>query len=165
MPVFASLVVGADGSTSKAGSSRLITSGIDRTTFLERRRGVDFILIGGRTARAEPYNRTPVPVVIASHSMINSLANNRLAYWWNCSPLVALEKGKAKFGESVLVEGGAAMIETLMAEKALDGIYLSITTETGGADFLDYHQLISQFQDVQSKEIEKTLFIEAKTRK
>jgi hypothetical protein len=57
------------------------------------------------------------------------------------------------------------MIETLMAGKALDGIYLSITSETGGADFLDYHQLISQFQDVQSKEIKKTLFIEAKTQK
>jgi hypothetical protein len=43
MSVFASLVVGGDGSTSKGGNSREVSSGIDRTTFLERRRKADFL--------------------------------------------------------------------------------------------------------------------------
>ena len=55
MAVFASLVVGSDGSTTKGGNSRGITSGVDRTAFLSRRRSADFLLIGGETARAEPY--------------------------------------------------------------------------------------------------------------
>ena len=103
-------MVGADGSTSKNGSSSGISSGADRTTFLARRRNADFILIGGQTARTEPYHRTPVPVVVASRSMINALADNRLAHWWNLPPVSALEKGVKKFGPNVLVEAGPQLI-------------------------------------------------------
>jgi riboflavin biosynthesis pyrimidine reductase len=62
--VIATLVVGSDGSTAKDGSSRGVTSTLDRARFLERRRHVDAILIGGNTARCEPYRKTPVPVVV-----------------------------------------------------------------------------------------------------
>ena len=130
--MFASLVVGSDGSTTKGGNSRGITSGVDRTAFLSRRRSADFLLIGGETARAEPYHRTPVPVVISSRSMINSLADNRLAHWWNLSPTAALAKGVKKFGASVLVESGPSLIDDLLLNNALDGIHLSITSVTGG---------------------------------
>jgi riboflavin biosynthesis pyrimidine reductase len=62
--IIATLVVGSDGSTSKDGSSRGVSSSADRSRFLERRRSVDAILIGGNTARNEPYRKTPVPVVV-----------------------------------------------------------------------------------------------------
>ena len=62
--VVATLVVGSDGSTAKDGTSRGVTSTLDRARFLERRRHVDAILIGGNTARNEPYRMTPVPVVV-----------------------------------------------------------------------------------------------------
>jgi riboflavin biosynthesis pyrimidine reductase len=75
--IIATLVVGSDGSTAKDGSSRGVTSTLDRARFLERRRHVDAILIGGNTARTEPYRKTPVPVVVISTSMINALADNR----------------------------------------------------------------------------------------
>ena len=129
MAVFASLVVGIDGSTAKGGTSRGITSGVDRTAFLARRRSADFLLIGGETARVEPYHRTPVPVVISSRSMINSLADNRLAHWWNLSPTEALAKGIKKFGDNVLVESGPSIIDELLLNKVLDGIYLSISRD------------------------------------
>mgnify|MGYP001188888273 FL=1 len=165
MSVFASLVVGADGSTSKDGSSSGISSGADRTTFLARRRNADFILIGGQTARTEPYHRTPVPVVVASRSMINALADNRLAHWWNLSPLSALEKGREKFGPNVLVEAGPRLINELIQAKVLDGIYLSITSVTDGEDVINIEDLISNFTSVQRDEIQGTRFIEAKTLK
>mgnify|MGYP000105738611 FL=1 len=165
MSVFASLVVGADGSTSKNGSSSGISSGADRTTFLARRRNADFILIGGQTARTEPYHRTPVPVVVASRSMINALADNRLAHWWNLSPVSALEKGREKFGPNVLVEAGPRLINELIQAKVLDGIYLSITSVTDGEDVIDIEDLISNFTSVQRDEIQGTCFIEAKTLK
>jgi riboflavin biosynthesis pyrimidine reductase len=165
MSVFASLVVGADGSTSKNGSSSGISSGVDRTTFLARRRNADFILIGGQTARTEPYHRTPVPVVVVSHSMINALANNRLAHWWNLSPVSALEKGRKKFGPNVLVEAGPQIINELIQARVLDGIFLSITKATDGEDAINIEELLSNFTSIDRNEIEGTLFIEAKTLK
>jgi riboflavin biosynthesis pyrimidine reductase len=165
MSVFASLVVGADGSTSKNGSSSGIYSGADRTTFLARRRNADFILIGGQTARTEPYHRTPVPVVVASRSMLNALANNRLAHWWNLSPVSALEKGAKKFGQNVLVEAGPRLISELIQARVLDGIYLSITSVIDGDDVINIEELLSNFASVERDEIEGTLFIEAKTLK
>lgn len=165
MSVFASLVVGADGSTSKNGSSSGISSGADRTTFLARRRNADFILIGGQTARTEPYHRTPVPIVVTSRSMINALADNRLAHWWNLPPVIALEKGVKKFGPNVLVEAGTQLINELIQARVLDGIYLSITSVTGGDDVIDIEALLSNFTSVQRDEIQGTLFIEAKTLK
>jgi riboflavin biosynthesis pyrimidine reductase len=165
MAVFASLVVGSDGSTAKGGNSRGITSGVDRTAFLARRRSADFLLIGGETARTEPYHRTPVPVVISSRSMINSLADNRLAHWWNLSPTAALAKGVKKFGDNVLVESGPSLIEELLLNKALDGIYLSITAVTGGQNPIDIAALLGNFVEIDRQEVEGTQFIEAKKRK
>ena len=165
MSVFASLVVGADGSTSKNGSSSGISSGVDRTTFLSRRRNADFILIGGQTARAEPYHRTPVPVVVASRSMINALADNRLAHWWNLSPVSALEKGVKKFGPNVLVEAGPRLVNELIQARVLDGIYLSITSVTEGEDLIHTEELLSNFSSIKRDESEGTFFIEAKTLK
>ena len=165
MAVFASLVVGADGSTAKGGNSRGITSGVDRTAFLARRRSADFLLIGGETARVEPYHRTPVPVVISSRSMINSLADNHLAHWWNLSPADALAKGVKKFGENVLVESGPSIINELLLNKVLDGIYLSITSVTGGENPIDIAALLGNFVEFDRQEVEGTQFIEARRRK
>lgn len=165
MAVFASLVVGADGSTTKGGNSRGIASGVDRTAFLARRRSADFLFIGGETARTEPYHRTPVPVVIASRSMISALADNRLAHWWNLSPTAALAKGIKQFGPNVLVESGPVIINELIASKVIDGIYLSVTSVTGGEYAIDIEKLLANFQVVDRRVIDGTTFIEAKTLK
>ena len=165
MAVFASLVVGTDGSTAKGGNSRGITSGVDRTAFLARRRSADFLLIGGETARLEPYHRTPVPVVVSSRSMINSLADNRLAHWWNLSPTDALAKGMKKFGENVLVESGPSIIDELLLNKVLDGIYLSITSITGGENPIDIAALLGNFVEIDRQEVDGTQFIKARKQK
>jgi riboflavin biosynthesis pyrimidine reductase len=165
MSVFASLVVGAEGATTKNGSSRDISSGIDRTSFLARRRTVDFIFIGGETARTEPYHRTPVPVVVSSRSLVNALADNRLAHWWNLSPVAAIERGIKKFGPNVLVESGAHMLEELLSAKLLDGIYLSVTDVTDGENSINFEALLQNFISIDRQIIGDTLFIEAKTLK
>jgi riboflavin biosynthesis pyrimidine reductase len=165
MPVFATLVTGSDGSTTKGGSSRAITSGADRTEFLARRCSADFILIGGKTARSEPYHRTPVPVVVASRSMVNALADNRDAHWWNCSPSSALDRGIKKFGSNVLVEGGASFIFELISNGSLDGIYLSVTPESGGEAKIDYQELLAKFSEVTEREVDGTKFFAARNLK
>jgi riboflavin biosynthesis pyrimidine reductase len=158
--IIATLVVGSDGSTAKDGNSRGVTSTLDRARFLERRRKVDAILIGGNTARTEPYRKTPVPVVVISTSMINSLADNRQAYWWNASPSEAIERARRLFGPTILVEAGTSIILELLSLNLIDRLELSVTAVTGGEDRIDIQQMLSHFTSVTSEiEGETTFYI------
>lgn len=161
MAVIATLVVGADGSTSKGDRSSGVTSRIDREKFLARRRLADCIFIGGKTARVEPYHRTPVPVVVVSRSMINTLADNRLAHWWNLSPTEGLKKAKAKFGPNVLVEAGSSVVLELLDAHLINSLELSVTKITGGENPIDINMLLGYFQKVEKIEIEGTTFYSA----
>jgi hypothetical protein len=94
--------------------------------------------------------------------MINSLADNRLAHWWNLSPAAALAKGIEKFGGNVLVESGPMILDQLILSKALDGIYLSITKVVDGENPINIAELLAKFGEVTRSEIEGTTFIEAR---
>ena len=159
--VIATLVVGSDGSTAKDGSSRGVTSTLDRARFLERRRRVDAILIGGNTARTEPYRKTPVPVVVISTSMVNALADNRQAYWWNASASEALERARRLFGPTILVEAGASIINELIASGEVDRLELSVTQVSGGEDRIDIEKMLSHFARVESVTEGETTFYTA----
>ena len=159
--VIATLVVGSDGSTAKDGTSRGVTSSLDRARFLERRRHVDAILIGGNTARTEPYRKTPVPVVVISTSMVNALADNRQAYWWNASASEALERARRLFGPTILVEAGASIINELIASGQVDRLELSVTQVSGGEDRIDIEKMLSRFAHVESVTEGETTFYTA----
>lgn len=161
MPVIASLVVGSDGSTSKDGRSAGVSSAADRRAFLARRRSADALLIGGNTARNEPYQKTPVPVVVVSKSMLNPLANNRLAHWWNCDPIEALARAQRLFGDTIVIESGASIIEELIDAKQVDRLELSVTQVTGGEDLIDFKKLLSKFAYVAERTEEDTVFYTA----
>ena len=161
MPVIASLVVGSDGSTSKDGRSAGVSSAADRRSFLARRRSADALLIGGNTARNEPYQKTPVPVVIVSKSILNPLSNNRLAHWWNCDPIEALERAQRLFGNTVVIESGISIIEELIAGKKVDQLELSVTGVTGGEDQVDFKKLLAKFAKVTERKEEDTIFYTA----
>ena len=146
--IIATLVVGSDGSTTKDGSSRGVSSSADRTRFLARRISVDAILIGGNTARTEPYHKTPVPVVVVSTSMANALADNRQAYWWSASPSAAIERARRLFGPTILIEAGQSIIFELISLNMIDRLELSVTPVTGGEDRVDVKELLSHFTSV-----------------
>ena len=159
--IVATLVVGADGSTSKESRSAGVSSPADRKIFLQRRREVDCIIIGGNTARHEPYNRTPVPLVVISRSLVNPVQGNHLASLWNCSPVQAIEKARTQFGENILIEGGITMIKELMDHNVIDRIELSVTPALGGEDRIDWKALIARFAHCQSREVDGTYFYSA----
>jgi riboflavin biosynthesis pyrimidine reductase len=161
MTVTVTLVVGADGSTSKNGNSAGVSSAADRSAFLARRRTADCILIGGNTARTEPYHRTPVPVVVLSKSLINPLADNRLAHCWNLSPIKAVERAVTTFGPNIHVEAGASIIRELLSANLVDALELSITDATDGDDAIDIAELLSHFTNQSEKVISGTRFISA----
>lgn len=159
--IIATLVVGSDGSTAKDGTSRGVSSTADRARFLERRRHVDAILIGGNTARSEPYRKTPVPVVVISSSMINSLADNRQAYWWNASPSEAIERAQRLFGPTILIEAGTSVILELLVLGIIDRLELSVSTVTGGEGRIDIKELLGHFASVESEVESETTFYTA----
>ena len=161
MSIVATLVVGSDGSTSKESRSAGVSSPQDRQLFLHRRREVDCIIVGGNTARHEPYNRTPVPLVVISRSLVNPVQGNHLALFWNCSPVDAVEKARKLFGEKILIEGGISMINDLIDNKKIDRLELSVTPATGGEDKMDYKALLARFAHCESREIEGTYFYSA----
>ena len=162
MSVVATLVVGSDGSTSKESRSAGISSPEDRRVFLQRRREVDVIIVGGNTARHEPYNRTPVPLIVISRSLVNPVQGNHLALFWNCSPIKAVEKARTLFGEKILIEGGISMINELLEHKKIDQLELSVTPATGGEDTIDIEQLLSHFSQIDKREESGTIFYSAR---
>jgi len=161
MSTVATLVVGSDGSTSKENRSVGVSSPADRKVFLQRRREVDCIIIGGNTARHEPYNRTPVPLVVISRSLVNPVQGNHLAHFWNCSPVEAVEKARTLFGTKILIEGGITMINELIGQGVIDQLELSVTPTTGCADRIDWKALIAQFAFCESQEVDGTYFYSA----
>jgi riboflavin biosynthesis pyrimidine reductase len=161
MTVTVTLVTGVDGSTSKGGGSAGVSSDVDRAAFLARRRNADCILIGGNTARTEPYQRTPVPVIVISRSLINPLANNRLAHCWNLSPEKALERAIKKFGPNVHIEAGINIITQLLEVGKIDALELSITDVKDGEDKIDLNFLLSHFSHQTEKIVENTKLISA----
>jgi len=161
MTVTVTLVTGADGSTSKGGSSAGVSSAADRSSFLARRRAADCILIGGNTARTEPYQRTPVPVVVISRALINPLANNRLAHCWNVAPEKALDRAIKTFGPQVHIEAGASIIQELLDAGRIDALELSITEVVGGEDKINLDLLLNYFSRKSERVIDGTRFISA----
>jgi len=161
MSVVASMVVGSDGSTSKDSKSAGVSSPADRRAFLSRRRSVDCIIIGGNTARNEPYNRTPVPLVVLSRSLVNPVIGNHLALMWNTSPADAIERAQRTYGSNILIEGGYSMICELLNADLLDGLELSVTPETGGEGIIDWRELIARFDSYEITEEEGTFFYHA----
>jgi dihydrofolate reductase len=122
---------------------------------------VDCIIIGGNTARHEPYNRTPVPLIVISRSLVNPVQGNHLAHFWNCSPKQAVEKAQKQFGDKILIEGGVTMINELIDQSIIDELELSVTPASGGQDRVDWKGLIAKFAHCQSREVDGTTFYSA----
>jgi riboflavin biosynthesis pyrimidine reductase len=156
--IVATIVVGADGSSTIKGSSTEVTSAADRATFLQRRRLVDCIIIGGNTARNEPYSKTPVPLVVVSRQAHPKLP---AAHVWDLDPKDALTKALQEFGENILIEGGASFISNLLEQNLVDVLELSVTHATGGADIFDYERFLSLAHSVNKKVVSDTTFYTA----
>ncbi|MCX6445319.1 MAG: hypothetical protein NTZ66_00360 [Actinobacteria bacterium] len=131
MSVTATIVVGADGSSSINGSSTQVTSAADRENFLKRRRLVDCIVIGGNTARNEPYVKTPVPLVVISRHSHPKLP---AAHVWNIDPCDGVIRAAKEFGEN------------------------SVTPVTGGTDTFDFSRYLERADSLEKQTIDGTIF-------
>jgi riboflavin biosynthesis pyrimidine reductase len=159
MSIIATLVIGSDGSSSKDGSSSSVTSSADRENFLKRRRLVDCIIIGGNTARSEPYSKTPAPLVVVSRQEHPQLPD---AHVWDCDPRDALVRASKEFGENILIEGGTSFISFLLDHHAIDTLELSVTSASGGSDVFNSAKYLAEAESIEEKMIDGTTFYTAK---
>ena len=161
MSVLANLVLGSDGSTSLDGSSKSLSSTEDRRRFHELRTRASVILIGGNTARTEPYATTPVPLVVITRSgnIPESVRGNPKAQIWELDPVSAIEKAQKEFGGHVLVEGGMGLVEELLVRNQIDELYLSLSKKSGGENVYDLSALTRDFTVESSEKIDGETFL------
>lgn len=147
MSVMANLVLGSDGSTTLDGSSKSLSSVDDRKRFHELRTRASAILIGGNTARSEPYSKTPVPLVVITRTgqIPENVRRNPLARIWELDPISAIEKARKEFGENILVEGGMNLIQELLLANQIKELYLTISYKSGGENIYDLSALTRDF--------------------
>ena len=143
MWIRANLVLGEDGQSTFEGSSKALSSRFDRAKFHAIRAESQVILIGGNTARIEPYGKTPVRLIVLSKSgdIPVSVQGNTSAEIWNLSPAQAISRLRDEGVERILVEAGISIVRELSAENLLDGIYVTHTNFDKGENVVDIESL------------------------
>ncbi len=155
----ANLIVGADGSTTLANSSMGLSTDEDRRRFHELRSKNDLILIGGNTARREPYKRTPIPLYILTHTKVRLQPKNQLAKQFALSPAEMINELKSSFNSeqsgpiNLLVEAGPALLKQMIDEGLIDNLYLTINQEKTGDNQIVLTQLTKGFELIKRENI------------
>ena len=155
----ANLIVGADGSTTLANSSMGLSTDEDRRRFHELRSKNDLILIGGNTARREPYKRTPIPLYILTHTKVRLQPKNQLAKQFALSPIEIINELKSSFNTeqsgpiNLLVEAGPALLKQMIDEGLIDNLYLTINQEKTGDNQIVLTQLTKGFELIKGENI------------
>lgn len=149
----ANLIVGKDGSTTVAGSSTPLSTDEDRRRFHQLRTDSDLILIGGNTARREPYKRTPIPLYILTHTKVRLAPKNQLAKQFTMTPTQMINEisnnfppQDSKAGIRLLVEAGPKLLQQMIDQSLIDQIYLSINLEKTGDNQISIEALTSTFK-------------------
>ena len=149
----ANLIVGKDGSTTVAGSSTPLSTDEDRRRFHQLRTDSDLILIGGNTARREPYKRTPIPLYILTHTKVRLAPKNQLAKQFTMTPAQIINEisnnfppQDSKAGIRLLVEAGPKLLQQMIDQSLIDQLYLSINLEKTGDNQISIEALTSTFK-------------------
>ncbi len=160
--VIANLVVSSTGATSKNGSSIGLSSPADRERFHELRKQSDAILIGGSTARREPYKKTPIPLFIITHSLVRLQPKNQLAKQLNLPPQAALEEISNFFANresaQILVEAGPKLLTQMIEQGLIQKLFLTVNHGATGENIIDLKELVKDFKLSSSERIENDEF-------
>lgn len=154
--VTANLIVGKDGSTSISGSSTPLSTQEDRERFQALRLKNDLILIGGNTARREPYKRTPIPLYILTHTKVRLQPKNQLAKQFSLSIKEMISEIGNKFeggkeAINLLVEAGPSLLTQMISDSLIDLFYLTVNLELTGDNQISISDLTRSFELVENE--------------
>ena len=163
----ANLIVGRDGSTTRGGSSRGLSSPEDRKRFRALRARASSILIGGQTARTEPYYSTPVPLYVMSHGELpDAVTSNPLAKVIHANIIESLNAlASTDDGQCILIESGPAPLLIALHTKKVDELYITIANELDGENRIDFATMTKGYEVVEREDIGDDTFIKLIPRK
>ncbi len=150
--VVANLVVGPNFATTLGGKSAPLSSGQDRGRFHSLRATADLILIGGETARVEPYGKTPCALAVLTRGEdLGRAATNPLAYLEHrtLAEIIAETKSQEKV---LLIESGVKILHEIMNLGLLDELHLTVGSVGGDGNFFD-EDLLQKNLTITSEEI------------
>ena len=152
--VAANLVLGADGSTTLGGSSGGLSFPADRVRFHQLLREFKVILIGGNTARHEPYAKTPLPLIVLSHRPHPLLVeSNNFAVVWNLPLREAISRATLIYGD-LLLEAGPALVSVAVADGLLTELFLSISPKTPAENQISLASLTTAATQISEERVE-----------
>ena len=156
----ANLIVGSDGSTTSNNSSIGLSTHEDRLRFQQLRSRSDLILIGGNTARREPYKRTPVPLYILTHAKVRLQPKNQLAKQFSLGIGELFSEISNNFPPTdstspinLLVEAGPILLGQMIELSLIDHLYLTKNLEKNGENKISIEELIKPFELVTSERV------------
>ena len=157
--VAANLVIGGDGSTTFGGSSAALSFPADRIRFHQLRREFQAILIGGNTARSEPYSKTPLPlIVLTHHTLPKQVATNPLAVAWAINLIEAIPLAQEKYGD-LLIEAGPALIGPAIQGGYLSELFITQSERVGGKGVIDLAKLLKDWTLLSDEVVEGGHFL------
>jgi len=152
--------VGKDGSTTANNSSIGLSTDEDRARFKQLRSKADLILIGGNTARREPYKKTPVPLFILTHAKVRLQPKNQLAKQFSMSITELLSEISNNFAPTeslssinLLVEAGPILLQQMIELSLIDNLYLTKNLEKDGENRISIENLIKPFKLITSERV------------
>ena len=151
--VAANLIIGRDGATTLGGSSAALSFPADRLRFHQLRTEFQAILIGGNTARNEPYSKTPLPlIVLTRHPLPSKIAKNPLAQAWALSLEEAIPQALERFGD-LLIEAGPALFEVALESGLLTELFITRSNVLGGERGADLSHLPENWVKVSDESV------------
>jgi riboflavin biosynthesis pyrimidine reductase len=156
----ANLIVGSDGSTTANNSSIGLSTDEDRLRFKQLRSKSDLILIGGNTARREPYKRTPVPLYILTHAKVRLQPKNQLAKQFSMGIADLFSEISNNFPPTeitspinLLVESGPILLKEMIELSLINHLYLTINLEKSGENKISIEELTATFKLVSNERV------------
>ncbi len=157
--VAANLVIGLGGTTTLNGSSSGLSTPPDRQRFHKLRAEFGAILIGGNTARKEPYAKTPVPLIVLTHKPLSGPASlNPAALAWAMPLKSAISQATQMYGD-LLIEAGPALIQEALTSGLLTDLHLTVSPIDGGENPISIKELLDSSEEISREEVDGTLFL------
>jgi len=154
--VLANIVVGSDGCTTLNGSSSGLSSAEDRLRFHALRTRAQFIVIGGNTARTEPYLKTPVELIVLTHGELpHQVRGNPLARKFEGS----IKEALATLHGVVLIEAGPAILVEALAEKLVDELHVTLTKHSTGENCVNFIEMTDGYGETSREVVKDEEFI------
>ena len=158
--------MGSDGSTTANNSSIGLSTDEDRLRFKQLRSKTDLILIGGNTARREPYKRTPVPLYILTHAKVRLQPKNQLAKQFSMGIADLFTEISNNFPPTettspinLLVEAGPILLQELIDLSLINHLYLTKNLEKSGENKISIADLTSPFKLLSTERVAACEFL------